>query len=108
MAIREAIVEQVKLLSSPSKQLEYEKNVPIAAVPAELVCGFEGLFHPKDEEFLTAFTSDEIRNLAYLYGLVCEAARLEASETVELNKSSEWKRVIALAKELSAYFEHHV
>ena len=108
MAIRQAIIEEIELLSSPSMQLKYEENVPFANIPAELVSGFTDLYHPKDAEFLAAFTSDELRNIAHLYGLVCEASRDLPAKTMELQKVPEWRRVIALAKELSAYFERYV
>jgi len=54
MSVRKAIIKEIELLSLPSKQLEYEKNVPIANVPAELICGFcDDLYHPKSKEFLS-------------------------------------------------------
>jgi hypothetical protein len=47
--IRRRIVEHIDLLAHPSKQFEYEKNVPIADVPAELVCGFcDDLYSPNE------------------------------------------------------------
>jgi len=34
--IRQRVVEHIRVLAHPSEQLAYEKNVPIANVPAEL------------------------------------------------------------------------
>ena len=57
MSVRAQVIEHIELLSLPSEQLEYERDVPIADVPAELVCGFcDDLYHPKSPEILLAFT----------------------------------------------------
>ena len=51
--MRAAIIKEIELLSLPSKQLEYEMNVPIANVPAEPICGFcDDLYHPKSEQYV--------------------------------------------------------
>ena len=108
MSVRAAIIKEIELLSLPSKQLEYEKNVPIANVPAELICGFcDDLYHPKCEQMLSAFTSEELKGLAHLYGVLCEAASIEAATVSELLKHDKWRAVVAVAKELSAYYASH-
>lgn len=108
MSIRKAIIEEIELLSLPSKQLEYEKNVPIANVPAELICGFcDDLYQPKSEQMLSQFNSEELKELAHLYGVLCEAATIEVSSVAELLKHQKWRAVVALAKELNAYYEKH-
>jgi len=108
MSIRKAIITEIELLSLPSKQLEYEKNVPIANVPAELICGFcDDLYHPKSEQMLSLFNEDELKDLAHLYGLLCEAAPIEAASVSELLKHDKWRAVVTLAKELSAYYDRH-
>jgi hypothetical protein len=59
-AIRRAVFEEIELLAHASLQVRYEKNVPIANVPAELICGFcDDLYHPKSQVFLDAFNEDE-------------------------------------------------
>ena len=64
---RKRVVEEIKLLASPSNQMKYERDVPIADVPAELICGFvDDLYHPKSELFLHAFTEQELKSLAEL------------------------------------------
>lgn len=108
MSTRKAIIDEIKLLSLPSKQLEYEKNVPIANVPAELICGFcDDLYHPKSEQMLSQFNSEELKELAHLYGALCEAAKIEAASVSELQKHEKWRAVVSLAKELNAYYEKH-
>ena len=107
MSIRIAIIEEIELLSLPSKQLEYEKNVSIANVPAELICGFcDDLYHPKSNELLSQFTEEELKGLAHLYGVLVEASKIEVSSVNELLKHQKWQAVVAVAKELSAYYEH--
>ena len=108
MSMRTAITKEIDLLSLPSKQLEYEKNVPIANVPAELICGFcDDLYHPKSEKMLSAFSSEELKGLAHLYGVLCEAASIDAASVSDLLKHEKWRTVVAVAKELSAYYARH-
>ncbi len=70
---------------------------------------FDDLFHPKSQTFLDAFTEDEIRDLAVLYGLLHLASR-KMDEThprhvAELQKLPEWRSVMTFAKELEANFD---
>ncbi len=108
MSIRKAIIDEIDLLAHPNKQLQYEKDVPIAHVPTELVCGFcDDLYHPKSEQMLSEFTEEELRGLAHLYGVLCEAADLEVSCAIELVKQPKWRAVVAVAKELNAYYANN-
>ena len=73
---RKRVIEEIELLASPSTQMQYERDVPIADSPSELICQFvDGLYHPKDEVFLNAFTAEELRSLAELYGMLCIASK---------------------------------
>ncbi|WP_100637293.1 hypothetical protein [Marinomonas sp. ef1] len=66
MAIRQAIIDQVRLLSLASEQLAYEKYVPHPKVVSELFCGFcDDLFHPKSAERVCQFTECELKGLAH-------------------------------------------
>lgn len=108
MSIRKSVIETIKLLSLPSKQLEYEKNVPIVNVPAELICGFcDDLYHPKSVQFLSEFTEDELKGLAHLYGMLVEAARIDVSSVTDLLKHEKWRAVVTVASELNAYYEQN-
>ncbi len=109
-AIRMAVLEHIRLIARASLQAQYEIDVPIADVPAELVCGFcDDLFHPKSQTFLDAFTEDEIRDLAVLYGLLHLASgRMNKShplQVAELQELPEWRSVMTFAKELEANFD---
>ncbi len=102
---RQRVVEQIELLASPSDQMKYERDVPIADVPAELICGFaDDLYHPKSELFLNAFTDLELRSLAELYGMICIASKAFTKQdchcVADIQKTPEWRSVMAFAKDL--------
>ena len=99
------VIDYLELAASPQKQLEYEASVPIANVPSELICGFaDDLFHPKSPEFTDAFTADELKDLAELYGRICissEAFQRDGARTVsDILKVSEWRRTMTFAQQL--------
>lgn len=102
MTARDSVLSAVQLLASASEQLRYERDVPLASVPAELAEAAEDIYRPKRREYVEAFTADELRDLAHLYGLVREAAPGRASSVAELQKQPGWRRVLAVAKALSA------
>ena len=108
MSIRKSTIEMIELLSLPSEQFAYEKNVPIADVPAKLICGFcDDLYHPKSEGFISQFSEDELKALAHLYGLLSEAAKVTVRSVSELQKRPEWRSVVSHAKELSAHYKQN-
>lgn len=46
------MINLLRLLSSDQEQLNYQTDIPIAAVPAELVCvWFDDQYHPDDAYF---------------------------------------------------------
>lgn len=104
-AYRQRVIDKIEGIANPSAQIEYERNVPIADVPAELVIGFvDDLYHPKSELFLNAFTSDELKDLAELYGRLCVAndafIKNDCHSVADIQKLSEWRSVMAFAQEL--------
>ncbi len=108
-AIRGAVFEVIELLAHASLQSKYEKDVPIANVPAELFCMFcDDLYHPKSQSFLDAFNEDETKDLAVLYGLLHHASQTikdsEMRSVADLQKRPEWRVVMNFAKELEARF----
>ena len=107
--LRAAVLEHITLLARASLQTQYEKDVPAANVPAELICGFcDDLFHPKSRIFLDAFSAQEVRELAILYGLLHVASRkigeVAPLQVTDLQRLPEWRSVMAYAKELEADF----
>jgi len=93
--------EFVKLLASASEQLRCEREGLMGHVPTELICGYcDDLFHPKDPVFISAFSARELKDLSVLYGLVYLAGGRSGISTVtELQKTSEWRQVMAFAKD---------
>lgn len=109
--VRPKVIEELKLLSLPSLQLEYQSLLIKHAghAPTELVCGFcNDLFHPKSPEFIAAFSEDEHKALAHLYGLMIEASSQNHSTIEEMLKDTNWRKVVALAKDLHVQFKNHI
>jgi hypothetical protein len=102
MNIRQSVLWEVELLSQPSMQLDYERSLTLAGhAPSELVSVFcDDLYHPKAPAFIDAFTEDELKDLAHLYGLVVEASTSDYSTVGQMLKDVKWRRVVAVAKEL--------
>ncbi len=102
---RKRVIDEIEGLASPSDQIKYEHDVPIADVPAELICGFvDDLYHPKSKLFLNAFTEQELRSLAELYGMMCIASKAFTKHycrsVAAIQKLPEWRSVMAFAKDL--------
>ena len=105
---RQQVIEHVALLASASEQIRYEREVPIADVPAELVsCFCDDLFHPKQALFVDAFTEQELKSLAELYGMLCIACKAieehDCHQVTELQKIPAWRSVMAFAKDLETW-----
>ena len=104
-AYRKRVVDMVRLISSPADQTDYQRDIPIADVPGELVSGFvDDLYHPKSRLFLDAFSENELRSLAELYGMICISAkafsRLGCHSVADIQKVPEWRSVMAFAQTL--------
>jgi hypothetical protein len=100
---RERVLEYLELLSQPARQLDYETSITLAKGHGRLVSWFcDDLFHPKSPQFLSAFTENEIKDLARLYGLLIESRLLRASSLADLLREPEWRRIARFAQELSA------
>ena len=107
MDVRQRVLEYVELLSQPSRQLDYETSVPRADSHAELVRWFcDALFRPKSRAFLDAFTENEIKELARLYGLLIESGLLRASSLADLLREPEWRRIARFAREIFAKMDN--
>src|SRR5436190_14097080 len=63
--LRRSIIDLLRLLADADAQLEYERSVPIANVPAELFCMWaDDQYHPDSDLFRAAFAPDEVEVLA--------------------------------------------
>jgi hypothetical protein len=64
-SLRRGVRELLALLASEEQQLNYERQVPIADVPAELLCmWFNDNYHP-GSGWSSEFTSGELEALAH-------------------------------------------
>lgn len=101
---RERVLEYLDLLSQPSRQLDFEARVAIANSHGALVSWFcDDLFRPKSQSFLDAFTENELKDLARLYGLLIESRQLRASSLTDLLREPEWRRIARFASELGRF-----
>ena len=101
--VRDQVIGMLELLSSPSEQLKYEEGLINAAghAPAELFSMYcDDLYHPKFPEFIAAFSENELKELAHLYGLMAEMAHSIPSTVTELIKMKEWRRIVQLASQI--------
>lgn len=100
-AERRTMLDLLRLLADPEAQRAYERNVPIAQVPAELLCmWFDDLYHPDSSAFHEAFDPVERAALARFHAVFTEVAdrmpeRLE--RVAELHAWSEWSVVVRAA-----------
>jgi hypothetical protein len=62
--LRAVLVEALLYIASSEKARGYQRNVPIADVPAELFCRWDDEYHPDDPILPEAFTEDELKALA--------------------------------------------
>src|SRR5689334_9426113 len=103
MNVRQSVREYLDLLSQPSRQVEYEARVALANSHGELVSWLcNVLFRPKSSQCLDAFTENESKHLARLYGLLIESGRLRATSVTDLLREPEWLRIARFARELVA------
>jgi hypothetical protein len=64
-AFRNNIFDLLKLISSSQRQFDYENKVPVANVPAELICmWFDDLYQPTSDLFLRSFNENEVADLS--------------------------------------------
>ena len=104
--IRDRVIECVVLLASAKGQKEYERDVPIAYVPAELKSSFcDDLFHPKSPDFTGSFSEVELKDLAVLYGLLHRASKsfrdCPSLSVGQMLKLSQWREVMFFSKGLA-------
>jgi hypothetical protein len=95
--IRQNIVELLALLADAEAQRRYERNVPIANVPAELLCmWFDDLYHPDDAAFVRAFSTPELAALEEFnrtYRSVADELEPLAVSVGDLHAHPSWSRV---------------
>ena len=99
---RENLIDFLRTIASAESQLEYEKEVPIANVSDELICGwFDDLYHPNTSLFESAFNSQERRELDrfnYFFDKYVNSIP-ENQKLIDLQNSDEWKEIQSLASQ---------
>ena len=91
----------LRLIADPERQLGYERDVPIANVPAELVSmWFDDHYHPDEAWFEEIFSSDERDVLARFSDRYEQRVPgLPSQRGVEsLHASPQWTEVVFEAK----------
>jgi hypothetical protein len=99
---RQDVIEVLELISSKEKQLDYQKNVPIAYVSAELFNQWEDCYQiPREQKWYSeAFTEKELevlavfnRSLEHISACISKnppdiAEFVEAPEWLDLSKAA--------------------
>jgi hypothetical protein len=102
--IRKNIIGLIELWSSKEEQLEYQKNVPIAQVSAELFCQWDDYYHPETKAHKLAFSEKETEIIDLFYQkieLVSEKKNPEDWFTYidDFILTNDWIELNKLAKE---------
>ena len=101
ISFRDNAIELLELLSSLDAQSEYQKNVPIANVPAELLCMWFDDFYHLTDEFKVDFTKSELMMLSSFHSFFEDSINKlpDSSKGLEaLQSSSVWLEVTEKAK----------
>ncbi|WP_421810889.1 hypothetical protein [Flagellimonas sp.] len=92
--IRQNVLDVLKLWASKDEQLEYQKNVPIADVSAELFCQWgDDFYHPETPQFRLAFNENERKVLADFdktFNLISDKTSKNLPNIVDFVKTNEW------------------
>ena len=95
--IRQNVLNVLELWSSKEEQLEYQKNVPIAQVSAELFCQWaDDTYHPESRQFKLAFDERERDILADFdktFNYVSDKTPNNLPDIADFVKTTEWKIV---------------
>jgi hypothetical protein len=108
VAIRAQVVEELVLLSEPSRQVAYEQALRNHAGVAhvELREVYPSMFNLKSPTFIAAFTEPQLNALAHLYGLFMELRPRDFTSVGEMLKDLTWRRIIHVSQELRQSLEH--
>jgi hypothetical protein len=97
---RDNLLGLLDLLGSTDAQLEYQKKVPIADVPSELICmWFDDLYHPETDLHRQSFSPEEQLILADFNAFYDMRVERLHGPIEELIKLPEWMEVCRMARE---------
>ena len=101
--IRQNVLSILDLWSSKEEQLEYQRNVPIAQVSAELFCQWaDDFYHPESTQFKMAFDEKEREILADFdktFNHISEKTPNDLPYIDDFVKTKEWEVVNRAALE---------
>jgi hypothetical protein len=99
-AIVRNVIEDVRTLASREDQLQYEKDVPIADVPSELVCGWD-LFEGNKSDLKAHLRPDQFQSLQQIEDAIDHFLSAEdhwkINSVADLHQHSRWPAVIEAA-----------
>jgi len=97
-SVRDAVLSQLELLASLELQAKYERDVPVANVPAEIVCGwFDDLDLPASASSI--FVGKELESVRAFSDSFDEALKdLEGFSLSELHSNPVWLKVVENAR----------
>jgi hypothetical protein len=90
------------LWTSADKQLDYQKNVPIAQVSSELFNQWDDIYYPESKQFLIAFNEKEKKILSDFDKLLRHISRKlpdQIEYITDFVKTNEWLLLHNAAKE---------
>lgn len=96
-SIRDAVLRELEVLASLELQSRYERDVPVADVPAELVCGwFDDLDLPASAS--KVFTGTDLESVQRFSDSFETALKdLEGLSLSELHANPPWLKVVESA-----------
>ena len=106
---RRSIIEVLRLLSSPSDQLAYERRVPNVPVTTELLSmWFDDTYLPESQAFRECFSKEELSALAAFNEFYDEQSRLlpePRNGLADWLKDEVWHKVMRQASDLLTKME---
>jgi hypothetical protein len=107
--IRSGIVGALQLLSSPERQLDYERRVPRVRVPTELLCmWFDDTYLPHSEAFARCFSSREFDAITVFNNYFADHEKLLPEPRDGIKswlKNETWQGIMREASRALAFLE---
>jgi hypothetical protein len=98
--VARTVLEEIRILASREDQLQYEKDVPIADVPSELVCGWD-LFEGNRQDLKAHLRPDQFRSLQQIEDamehFLAADDHWKINSVADLHQHSRWPAVIEAA-----------
>jgi len=92
------MIELLRTIASPEKQLAFQESVPAANVADELVCMWFDDFHPASDLFVEAFSGKEIAPMEWFTRVFDKYVSSLPDNLEDMLKSPEWELVMRQAR----------